>query len=85
MDIGTAVGVAIYVETVYRLPGLGWLTIRAIGGDPGFDLPVIVAVVLLVGTAIILLNLVADIVVAALDPRVDIAGARRAHATGGIV
>jgi peptide/nickel transport system permease protein len=85
MDIGTAVGVAVYVETVYRLPGLGRMTIGAISGDAGFDLPVIIAVVLIVGTAIILLNLVADIVLALVDPRVEKMGARRQHATAGVV
>jgi peptide/nickel transport system permease protein len=85
MDIGTAVGVAVYVETVYRLPGLGWLTIRAIGGDLGFDLPVIVAIVLFVGAAIILLNLVADVVLAAVDPRIERRGARAARATTGVI
>jgi peptide/nickel transport system permease protein len=85
MDIGTAVGVAVYVETVYGLPGLGRMTIGAISGDAGFDLPVIIAIVMIVGTAIILLNLVADIVLALVDPRIEVRGARRQHATAGVV
>ena len=85
MDIGTAVGVAVYVETVYQLPGLGRLTLGAISGDAGFDLPVIIAVVMVVGVAIILLNLVADVVLAVVDPRVEVMGTRRQHATTGVV
>jgi peptide/nickel transport system permease protein len=85
MDIGAAIGVAVYVETVYQLPGLGRLTIGAIAGDAGFDLPVILAVVMVVGAAIILLNLIADIVIAMIDPRIERRGPRRAHATGGVV
>jgi peptide/nickel transport system permease protein len=85
MDIGTAVGVAVYVETVYQLPGLGRMTLGAIAGDAGFDLPVIVAVVLVVGAAIVLLNLLADLVLAFVDPRIDRRGVRRAHATAGVV
>jgi peptide/nickel transport system permease protein len=85
MDIGTAVGVAVYVETVYQLPGLGRLTLGALAGDAGFDLPVIIAVVMVVGTAIILLNLLADMVLALVDPRVEARGVRRAHATAGVV
>jgi peptide/nickel transport system permease protein len=85
MDIGTAVGVAVYVETVYQLPGLGRMTLGAIAGDAGFDLPVIIAVVMIVGAAIILLNLVADFVLAAIDPRIESRGARRQHATTGVV
>jgi peptide/nickel transport system permease protein len=85
MDIGTAVGIAVYVETVYRLPGLGQLTLGAISGEQGFDLPVIIAVVLLVGAAIILLNLVVDAVHALVDPTIETRAPRRAHATSGVV
>jgi peptide/nickel transport system permease protein len=85
MDIGAAVGVAVYVETVYGLPGLGRLTIGAIAGDAGIDLPVIVAVVMVVGAAIVLLNLIADVLIAAIDPTIERRGPRRAHATSGVV
>ena len=85
MDIGTAVGVAVYVETVYQLPGLGRMTIGAISGDAGFDLPVIIAVVMFVGAAIILLNLLADFVLALVDPRIETRSAGRAQPTAGVV
>lgn len=85
MDIGTAVGVAVYVETVYQLPGLGRLTISAISGDQGFDLPIIIAVVMVVGAAIILLNLVADALLAVFDPTIETRATRRTHATTGVV
>jgi peptide/nickel transport system permease protein len=70
MDAGMAVGVAMYIETVYGLPGLGRTTIRALAGQAGYDLPVILAVVLVTATAIILLNLAADLILLALDPTV---------------
>jgi peptide/nickel transport system permease protein len=85
MDIGAAVGVAVYVETVYGLPGLGRLAIGAITSDAGLDQPVILAVVMFIGAAIILLNLIADFVVAAIDPTIERRGPRRAHATSGVV
>jgi peptide/nickel transport system permease protein len=85
MDIGTAVGVALYVETVYQLPGLGRLTLGAISGEAGFDLPIIIAVVMVVGAAIILLNLVVDAVHAIVDPTIETRAPRRAHATSGVV
>jgi peptide/nickel transport system permease protein len=85
MDIGTAVGVAVYVETVYGLPGLGRLTLGAISGEQGFDLPVILAVVMVVGAAIILLNLIADAVLAVVDPTIETRAPRRAQATSGVV
>ncbi len=69
-DIGAILGVALYVEVVFRLPGLGRLFLVAVQGDVGFDRPVIVGIVLVVGTAVIVGNLVADLIVARLDPRV---------------
>ena len=78
-------GVAVYVETVYGLPGLGRLLIGAISGEAGFDLPVIVAVVMVIGTAIILLNLLVDAVHALVDPTIETRGSRRAQATGGVL
>jgi peptide/nickel transport system permease protein len=69
-DIGAILGVALYVEVVFRLPGLGRLFLVAVQGDVGFDRPVIVGIVLIVGAAVILGNLAADLIVARLDPRV---------------
>jgi peptide/nickel transport system permease protein len=77
--------VTVYVETVYQMPGLGRLTLSAISGEQGFDLPVIIAVVMVVGSAIILLNLIADGVLAVLDPTIETKTLRRAHATSGVV
>jgi peptide/nickel transport system permease protein len=68
MDAGMAIGIALYVETVFGLPGLGRTLIRAEAGLQGYDLPVILAVTLVAGAAIILFNLIADLVVLALDP-----------------
>ena len=68
MDAGMAIGIAMYVETVFGLPGLGRTLIGAEVGLQGYDLPVILAVTLVAGAVIILLNLVADLIVLALDP-----------------
>ncbi len=68
MDAGMAIGIAMYVETVFGLPGLGRTLIRAEAGLEGYDLPVILAVTLVAGAAIIIFNLIADLVVIALDP-----------------
>ena len=76
MDAGTAIGVAMYVETVFGLPGLGRTMIRALAGLQGYDLPVILAVTLVAATAIILLNLIADLVLLTLDPTVARRGGR---------
>lgn len=70
MDVGTAVGIAMYIETVFGLPGLGRTTISALNNASGFDLPVIVGITLVTATAIILLNLIADLILLALDPQI---------------
>ena len=77
MDAGMAIGIAMYVETVFALPGLGRTLIRAEEGLQGYDLPVILAVTLVSGAAIILFNLVADLVVMALDPTLTRSSRRR--------
>jgi peptide/nickel transport system permease protein len=74
MDLGMAIGISLYVETVFGLPGLGRLTLAALRGSAGYDLPVIVAVVLVSAVAIIGLNLVVDLVLYALDPRIARSG-----------
>jgi peptide/nickel transport system permease protein len=76
MDAGLAIGIAMYVETVFGLPGLGRTTIYALGSQTGIDLPVILAVTLVAAAAVILLNLVVDLVLLAIDPRISRGGAR---------
>ncbi len=68
MDIGVAVGVTIYLEKVYSLPGLGTLLAGALGGQVGYDLPIILGVAIVVGVAIIVLNLFVDLLYPVVDP-----------------
>jgi peptide/nickel transport system permease protein len=70
MDAGMAIGIAMYIETVFGLPGLGRTLIRALAGIEGYDLPVILAVTLVAAAVIIVLNLIADIVLLAIDPTI---------------
>jgi peptide/nickel transport system permease protein len=70
MDAGMAIGVAMYIETVFGLPGLGRTLIRALAGFQGYDLPVILGVTLVAAAAIIVLNLLADIVLLLVDPTI---------------
>jgi peptide/nickel transport system permease protein len=70
MDAGMAIGVAMYIETVFGLPGLGRTLIRALAGFQGYDLPVILAVTMVAAAVIILLNLLADLLLLAIDPTV---------------
>ena len=82
MDAGTAIGIALYVETVFGLPGLGRTTIVALQGFEGFDLPVIVGVVLVTAVAIIAFNLAVDLVLFAIDPTIARPGRRTASRAG---
>jgi len=69
-DAGTAITAAIYVETVFALPGLGHLAVAELSGEPGgYDLPTINAIVIVVGVFVVLLSLLADVASAWLDRR----------------
>ena len=63
-------GATIFVETVFALPGLGFLASQA---TLSHDLPVIQGVALYFTVIVIAVNLVIDLLHVALDPRVRIA------------
>jgi peptide/nickel transport system permease protein len=67
MDIGLALGGAIFIETVYSLHGLGWLSLQAI--DTG-DLTVIEGTILFATMCIVVFNLLLDILYVFIDPRI---------------
>ena len=67
MNIGWLFGGIIVVETVFGYPGLGSLVLFAIQQR---DLPLIEDVVLLMAAAYLVLNLLADVVYALLNPRI---------------
>lgn len=70
IDAGTALTAAIYIETVFGLPGLGHLAVQAFSGEGGgYDLPLTAALVMTVGAFVVALNLLADIAGAWVDPR----------------
>jgi peptide/nickel transport system permease protein len=81
MDGGTAIGISIYIESVYGLPGIGHLVLDALSGERGYDLPLILGVMFISATAIIALNAVADVVARIIDPRIT--SISRAGAGGG--
>ena len=70
MDAGTAIGISIYIESVYFLPGVGHLVLNALNGEKGYDLPLILGVMFISATAIIALNAIADVVARLIDPRI---------------
>ncbi|MEU9335205.1 ABC transporter permease [Streptomyces sp. NPDC048290] len=70
MDIGALMGGAILTETTFSLPGLGQAVLSAIKNQ---DLPVILGVTLITSLAVLLANLVVDVLYAVIDPRVRLA------------
>jgi peptide/nickel transport system permease protein len=83
MDVGTALGIALFIEVVYGLPGLGRLLIVSLQGFVGFDRPVIIGIVLVAGATVVVVTLVADLLAAAVDPRVRQAGRRSGRVGSG--
>jgi peptide/nickel transport system permease protein len=68
MNFGFVISGAITVETVFSWPGLGLLSYEAIRGP---DVALLQALFLLFGVSIIAFNLMADLLYAVLDPRVQ--------------
>jgi peptide/nickel transport system permease protein len=69
MDIGLALGGAIFTEQIFQLPGLGREVITAYNNN---DLPLITGVVVFATIAIIIFNLIVDVAYAFLDPRIEL-------------
>jgi peptide/nickel transport system permease protein len=67
IDLGQLVGGVVVTETVFSLPGLGKASIDAINQQ---DLPVIIGIVLFASAAVVVANIVVDMVYVVLDPRV---------------
>lgn len=68
--IGIAVGGAIFIESVFNWPGMGLLLVNAVDTR---DYPVIMGATLIIGACVILVNILTDIVYAAIDPRIQVA------------
>jgi peptide/nickel transport system permease protein len=67
MDIGLALGGAVFTETVFGLPGLGK---RALEALEGFDLPAVMGIVVFATVCVIVFNLIVDLLYAVIDPRI---------------
>jgi peptide/nickel transport system permease protein len=70
MDIGLALGGAVFTETVYSLPGLGKTAIFGLNNN---DIPTVEGVIVFATLAIIVFNLVVDLLYAWIDPRIRLA------------
>jgi len=68
-NIGTAVGGAIFTESVFNWPGMGLLLINAVEQR---DYPLIMGAALVIGAFVLFVNLATDLVCAAIDPRIRV-------------
>lgn len=70
LDFAGLLGGAIITESIFNLPGLGRLSLKAVQVD--YDLPTILATTMLAATFYVVANLVVDILYAYIDPRVRV-------------
>jgi peptide/nickel transport system permease protein len=70
LEIGTALGVCIFVEAAYDLPGLASAAVFFMAGSTGLDLPVILAIVFLLAVVVVVGNLLVDVLYVVVDPRI---------------
>jgi peptide/nickel transport system permease protein len=67
LNLGTLIGATVIIEQIFSLPGIGQAFIQAISNR---DVPLIEAIVLVLAAAVVLANLVTDVLYAVLDPRI---------------
>jgi len=76
LQLPRILGGAVIIETIFAWPGIGMLAWTAIGKR---DYPVILGITLLTGAAIMIVNVLVDIVYALVDPRVSVADTGGGH------
>jgi peptide/nickel transport system permease protein len=67
VNVGFLISGAVVVENVFSIPGLGSLLVSSIVSR---DYPVIIALTLVFGVAVVIVNLLVDLSYALLDPRI---------------
>jgi ABC-type dipeptide/oligopeptide/nickel transport system permease component len=67
--LASLLGGAIVIETIFSWPGIGYYATQAI---INLDFPSVMGVTLVFTLGVVIANLIADIVYAALDPRIKL-------------
>ncbi len=67
--IGLAIGGAIFIERVFNWPGMGLLLVSAVETR---DYPVIMGATLVIGSCVIVVNILTDLSYALVDPRIKV-------------
>ena len=73
LELGSMIAFAVVTETVFAYPGMGKLLIDSINR---LDRPIIVAYLMMTVVIFVVINLVVDLLYAAIDPRVRLADAK---------
>jgi peptide/nickel transport system permease protein len=73
LELGSMIAFAVVTETVFSYPGMGKLLIDSINR---LDRPIIVAYLMLTVVIFVLINLLVDLLYAAIDPRIRLAEAK---------
>jgi peptide/nickel transport system permease protein len=73
LELGSMIAFAVVTETVFAYPGMGKLLIDSINR---LDRPIIVAYLMLTVIIFVIINLVVDLLYAAIDPRVRLSEAK---------
>ncbi len=87
MEIGTAIGVCIYIEAAFGLTGLGRGAVTVFGGNAPLDLPTMLAYATILTLIVVIGNLVVDVLYAVLDPRAGRVATERGSKSfaGGVI
>ena len=68
LQVPVLIGGSVIMERIFNLPGIGRLLVDALGQR---DYPVISGVNVVMATAVLVINLVVDVIYAYLDPRIS--------------
>ncbi|WP_225732070.1 MULTISPECIES: ABC transporter permease [unclassified Nocardia] len=74
VQLGLLIAGAVVTERIFSLPGIGKLTLDSVFSR---DYPVIQAVILVITTSYIVINLLVDVLYTVIDPRVRVSGRAR--------
>ncbi len=74
MSLPELISGAVITETIFQWPGMGMLAMRAVGAR---DYPLILGTIMFTATAVLLANLLVDVLYAVIDPRIRLSG--KAH------
>jgi peptide/nickel transport system permease protein len=69
MEVGMLLGGSVVTERIFGWPGIGSLTIQAIGMR---DFPLVQSILLVISTIFVLVNLLVDIIYTFVDPRMKL-------------